>query len=137
MGESCWSSTEFLAKLLCGGPGLFPSRTARSRALCDFYRAINKVEPGLIRVEADEATYNLHIILRFQLEQELINGELETDDLPTAWNEKYEQYFGITPTTDVDGVLQDIHWSSGAIRLFSDLLVRQSVRESVDSMRRE
>lgn len=87
-------------------------------ALCDFYNAINAVEPGLIRVEADEATYNLHIILRFQLEQELINGELETDDLPTAWNEKYEQYLGITPNNDAEGVLQDIHWSAGLVGYF-------------------
>ncbi len=87
-------------------------------ALTDFYRAINKVEPGLIRVEADEATYNLHIILRFQLEQEVINGDLDTDDLPAAWNENYEQYLGITPLNDADGVLQDIHWSSGAIGYF-------------------
>jgi carboxypeptidase Taq len=87
-------------------------------ALCDFYRAVNTVEPGLIRVEADEATYNLHIILRFQLEQEVINGELDTDDLPAAWNEKYEQYLGITPTNDADGVLQDIHWSSGSVGYF-------------------
>ena len=88
-------------------------------ALMDFYRAINKVEPGLIRVEADEATYNLHIILRFQLEQDVINGDLDTDDLPAAWNEKYEQYLGITPPNEADGVLQDIHWSSGAIGYFA------------------
>ena len=87
-------------------------------ALYDFYRAINKVEPDLIRVEADEATYNLHIILRFELEQELINGELDVDDLPVAWNDKYEEYLGITPVNDADGVLQDIHWSVGSIGYF-------------------
>ena len=68
--------------------------------------------------KAIEATYNLHIILRFQLEQEVINGELDTDDLQTAWNEKYEQYLGITPTNDADGVLQDIHWSTGSVGYF-------------------
>ena len=88
-------------------------------ALTDFYRAINQVKPSLIRVEADEATYNLHIIIRFQLEQELINGELEIDDLPTAWNERYQEFLGLTPPNDADGVLQDIHWSAGLIGYFS------------------
>jgi len=84
----------------------------------DFYHAINNVSPSLIRVEADEATYNLHIIIRFQLEQAIIDGELDTDDLPTAWNEKYEQYLGLTPPTDSDGVLQDVHWSAGLVGYF-------------------
>ena len=87
-------------------------------ALNDFYRAINHVAPSLIRVEADEATYNLHIIIRFQLEQAMINGELDVDDLPTAWNEKYEEYLGITPPNDADGVLQDVHWSAGLVGYF-------------------
>lgn len=86
--------------------------------LNDFYQAINHVAPSLIRVEADEATYNLHIIIRFQLEQAIINGELDTDDLPAAWNEKYEEYLGIKPTTDADGVLQDVHWSAGLVGYF-------------------
>ena len=84
----------------------------------DFYHAINNVSPSLIRVEADEATYNLHIIIRFQLEQAIIDGELDTDDLPAAWNEKYEQYLGLTPPTDSDGVLQDVHWSAGLVGYF-------------------
>ncbi len=87
-------------------------------ALTDFYRAINEVRPSLIRVEADEATYNLHIIIRFQLEQEIINGQLEVDDLPTAWNEKYLEYLGVKPANDSEGLLQDIHWSAGLVGYF-------------------
>lgn len=86
--------------------------------LDDFYFAINDVRPSLIRVEADEATYNLHIIIRFELEQALLDDQLQVGDLPGAWNEKYEQYLGIRPPTDADGVLQDIHWSAGLIGYF-------------------
>jgi carboxypeptidase Taq len=84
----------------------------------DFYRAINVVAPSLIRVEADEVTYNLHIILRFELESAMISGELGVEDLPGAWNEKMQAFFGIRPPTDREGVLQDIHWSTGAIGYF-------------------
>ncbi len=83
-----------------------------------FYFAINAVRPSLIRVEADEATYNLHILIRFELEQALIEGRLAVADLPTAWNAKYADYLGIEPSTDTEGVLQDIHWSGGAIGYF-------------------
>ncbi len=86
--------------------------------LNDFYQAINSVSPSLIRVEADQATYDLHIIIRFQLEQAVINGDLETDDLPAAWNQKYEEYLGVTPDTDAEGVLQDVHWSAGLVGYF-------------------
>lgn len=86
--------------------------------LDDFFFAINAVEPSLIRVEADEATYNLHIIVRFELEQALIKNDLAVDDLPGAWREKYRHYLGIEPPTDADGVLQDIHWSAGLIGYF-------------------
>lgn len=84
----------------------------------DFYGAINDVRPSLIRVEADEATYNLHILVRFELEQALLDGDLKADDLPGAWNEKYQHYLGISPPTDSDGVLQDIHWSAGLVGYF-------------------
>jgi carboxypeptidase Taq len=83
-----------------------------------FYIAINRVTPSLIRVEADEVTYNLHIMLRFDLERALLNGDLEVADLPAAWNEKMRDYLGITPRTDSEGVLQDIHWSLGALGYF-------------------
>jgi carboxypeptidase Taq len=82
------------------------------------YRAVNKVEPSYIRVEADEATYGLHIVLRFELEQELIEGRLSVADLPAAWNERFKQYFGIDVPDDAHGVLQDVHWSAGLIGYF-------------------
>ena len=87
-------------------------------SLESFYHAINHVEPSLIRVEADEATYNLHIIIRFELEQAIINGELDTDDLPEAWNEKYRRYLGIESPDVANGVLQDVHWSAGLVGYF-------------------
>ena len=83
-----------------------------------FYRGINKVEQSLIRVEADEATYNLHIMLRFEIEVDLIEGNLAVANLPEAWNAKSEQYLGLTPPDDRRGVLQDIHWSDGYIGYF-------------------
>jgi len=87
-------------------------------SLDDWFFAINSVQPSLIRVEADEATYNLHIIVRFELEQALITRELSVADLPGAWREKYKQYLGIEPPNDADGVLQDIHWSAALIGYF-------------------
>jgi carboxypeptidase Taq len=84
----------------------------------DFYRAINVVAPTLIRVEADEVTYNLHIILRFELESALLSGTLEAADLPGAWNERVKSFLGIVPPTDREGVLQDIHWSIGLVGYF-------------------
>jgi carboxypeptidase Taq len=83
-----------------------------------FYRAINKVEPSLIRVEADEVTYNLHIFLRFELEQALVERQLAVSDLPEAWNAKMEEYLGIVPPDDARGVLQDVHWADGYLGYF-------------------
>jgi carboxypeptidase Taq len=83
-----------------------------------FTFAINAVEPSLIRVQADEVTYNLHILIRFELERALLDGDLQVADLPGAWNEKYAQYLGITPSHDAEGCLQDIHWSAGLIGYF-------------------
>jgi carboxypeptidase Taq len=86
--------------------------------LDDFYFAINDVRPSLIRTESDEATYNLHILVRFELEQALVLDDLRVVDLPAAWREKYRNYLGIEPPTDSDGVLQDVHWSCGSIGYF-------------------
>ena len=83
-----------------------------------FYAAINRVKPSLIRVEADELTYNLHIMLRFEIEQDLIEGRTRPDDLPGIWNQKMEEYLGIVPSHDAEGVLQDVHWSFGAFGYF-------------------
>lgn len=76
-----------------------------------FYRAINKVQPSFIRVEADELTYNFHIILRFELEQAMLAGDLAVAELPTAWNDKMNELLGVVPPTDSDGCLQDVHWT--------------------------
>ena len=84
----------------------------------DFHRAVNDVQPSFIRVEADEVTYNLHIMLRFELEQAMLTGDLLAGDVPGAWNETFTRYFGITPQTDSDGCLQDIHWSAGLFGYF-------------------
>lgn len=83
-----------------------------------FYRAINKVEPDFVRVGADELTYNLHILVRFELEVEILTGQVKIADLPEAWNAKYTEYLGITPPTDTLGCLQDVHWSRGSVGYF-------------------
>lgn len=83
-----------------------------------FYKAINHIEPSLIRIEADELTYNLHIMIRYELEKGLFNGIIAVADLPAAWNAKYEEYLGVTPVNDGEGVLQDVHWSGGAFGYF-------------------
>jgi carboxypeptidase Taq len=80
-----------------------------------FYKAINKVQPSLIRTEADEVTYNLHVIIRFGLELELLEGKLSVADLPDAWHARYQESLGVTAPDDRDGVLQDVHWFAGPI----------------------
>lgn len=87
-------------------------------ALDDFYRAINESKPSLIRIEADELTYPLHVMIRYEIEKGLFNDEIEVKDLPKIWNEKYEQYLGIRPETDAKGVLQDVHWAGGSFGYF-------------------
>lgn len=83
-----------------------------------FYGAVNASQPSLIRVDADEVTYNLHILIRFELEKALLESELAVADLPDAWREKYKRYLGVASRTDSDGVLQDVHWSAGLIGYF-------------------
>ena len=96
---------------------LFPEELTGVDTLT-FYKAVNTVKPSLIRVEADEVTYNLHIILRYRLEKALITGDLSTDDLPEAWRSESQSLLGVKPATDEEGVLQDIHWASGAFGYF-------------------
>ena len=83
-----------------------------------FYRAVNRSAPSLIRVEADELTYNLHIIIRFEMELGLLSGEIGIEEAPAAWNTRCRDYLGLTPADDREGILQDVHWSSGAIGYF-------------------
>jgi carboxypeptidase Taq len=96
---------------------LFPSQL-KNVGLDDFYKGINKVKPSLIRVEADEATYNLHIMLRLEIEIALMEGSLEVGDLPEAWNTSMRDYLGLAPPNDAQGLLQDVHWSNGYMGYF-------------------
>ncbi len=86
--------------------------------LDEFYRAVNRVEPSLIRVDADEVTYSLHVILRFEIEQELIEGRISVNDLPAAWNARMQEFLGVVPPNNRLGVLQDVHWSAGMFGYF-------------------
>jgi carboxypeptidase Taq len=84
----------------------------------EFYKAINVVEPSLIRTEADELTYSLHVIIRYEIEKDLINGRITVEELPQIWNAKYKEYLGVEPKNDEEGVLQDMHWSDGSFGYF-------------------
>ena len=111
-------SLPVLAVLL---PAIFRPRFPRCSARSSWrasYRAINRVQPSLIRVEADETTYSLHVILRFELEQEMVNGRIDLADLPEAWNERMREYLGVEVPDDAQGVLQDIHWSGATFGYF-------------------
>jgi len=101
----------------------YPEARAKFSALHDvpfesFLLSVNEVTPSLIRTEADEVTYNLHVLLRFELEVALVRGDLQVDDLPAVWNEKMRAYLGLTPPDYSSGVMQDVHWSSGSIGYF-------------------
>ena len=108
--KAFWS--HFLPALQAKFPAL------ASYDLDTFYRAINKVEPSYIRVEADELTYNLHVMTRFEIECDILTDKLKVKDLPEAWNAKYTEYLGVTPRNDAEGCLQDVHWSMGSIGYF-------------------
>lgn len=110
-------SKEFWAHYYTRLQEYFPSQLGNV-SMENFYRGINAVEPSLIRVEADEATYNLHIMLRMELEIALMEGSLSAKDAPEAWNAKFEEYLGIVPANDAEGVLQDVHWSFGGFGYF-------------------
>jgi carboxypeptidase Taq len=84
----------------------------------EFYRNVNKVNPSFIRVEADEVTYNLHVLVRFEIECEILEGKLAVKDMPAAWNAKYKEYLGVDVPNDTVGCLQDVHWSMGSIGYF-------------------
>ena len=89
-----------------------------SLAFEDFYRAINRVAPSLIRTDADEVTYNLHIMIRFEIERAVLRGDLEVGGIPEVWNKAYKDYLGLTVPDDRRGCLQDIHWSMAAMGYF-------------------
>lgn len=110
-------SRAFLSYLLPKIRKSFP-KALRGVSLDDFYASWNAVTPSLIRVAADEVTYNLHIIIRFELEKALIEGSLKVKDLPKAWNAKYKEYLGVTVPNNTKGVMQDVHWYCGYIGYF-------------------
>ena len=107
-----------------------------------FYRAINRVQPSLIRVEADEVTYNLHIILRYEMEVELLEGRLSIADAPDTWNARMKSYLGVDVPDDASGILQDVHWSIGAMGYFPtyslgnilSVQLWEKIREDIDDL---
>jgi carboxypeptidase Taq len=105
-------SPEFLSYIL---PRLkkIVGKPLRGVKLADFVAAVNVVEPSKIRIEADEVTYGLHIIIRFEMERDIFMGKLTVEELPQAWNEKYDKYLGVEIENDSEGVMQDTHWASG------------------------
>ncbi|AZB43286.1 carboxypeptidase M32 [Bacillus sp. FJAT-42376] len=106
-----------------------------SVSLEDFYFAINEAKPSLIRIEADELTYPLHIMIRYEIEKELFNGNMNVSELPEVWNKKYEEYLGVTPPNDAEGVLQDVHWAGGSFGYFPSyalgLLYAAQIRQAM------
>lgn len=90
----------------------------KSVALDDFLAAVNRTAPGLIRTEADELSYSLHVLIRYEIEKMIIEDDVPTADLPEIWNQKYEEYLGVRPRNDAEGILQDIHWSQGSFGYF-------------------
>lgn len=113
IGRSLGFWQRYLPELKKLFPGQLDDVTAEQ-----FYRAINVVQPSLIRIEADELTYNLHIMIRYEIEKMLFNENLNPRDLPEVWNRKYTEALGVTPPNDAQGVLQDVHWSGGAFGYF-------------------
>ena len=103
----------WLGKFQEAFPAAFEGADAES-----FYRAVNRVEPGFIRVEADEVTYSMHIIIRYEIEKSLINEGLQVSEIPEIWNEKYKDYLGISPGNVAEGCLQDVHWSEALFGYF-------------------
>lgn len=99
--------------------------------LAQFIRGINKAEPGSVRTEADELTYPLHIIIRYEIEKMLMADEISVEELPLVWNKKYEEYLGITPKNDAEGVLQDVHWSGGMFGYFPSYAIGNAVAAQI------
>ncbi|MGO8055623.1 carboxypeptidase M32, partial [Rhizobium leguminosarum] len=95
----------------------FPTQL-KNISVNDFYKGINKVSPSLIRTDADELTYHLHVMIRYEIEKKLIEGSIQTKDIPAYWNNHYKSYLGISVPDDKRGCLQDVHWSHGSFGYF-------------------
>jgi carboxypeptidase Taq len=113
IGRSLQFWNRYYADLQQTFPGQFDNVPVEA-----FYKAINEVKPSLIRIEADELTYNLHIMIRYEIEKAIFNEEITAAELPKFWNEKYKEYLGIEPSNNEEGVLQDVHWSGGSFGYF-------------------
>jgi carboxypeptidase Taq len=106
----------------------------------DFFHLVNKVEPGLIRCDSDELTYSLHIIIRYEIEKDLVNGKIECEDVPALWNKKYKDYLGVDVPNDKDGCMQDVHWTDGEIGYFPSYalgniygaIIKETMEEKID-----
>lgn len=123
-------SREFWVPLYDRLKALFPENLG-SLELDEFILAINRTQPSLIRTESDELTYSLHIIIRYEIEKELIDGDVKTEDLPEIWNKKYEEYLGVSPKNYTEGILQDIHWSQGSIGYFPFYAVGNAIAAQI------
>lgn len=115
---------------------LYPENM-KNVSLEQYIRGINKSEPGLIRTEADELSYPLHIIIRYEVEKAIFSGEVDVEDLPGLWNRKYKEYLGITPTNDADGILQDIHWSFGEFGYFPSYAIGSAISSQIFARMKE
>ncbi len=100
-------------------------------SLDDFIKGINKAEPGPVRIEADELTYPLHILIRYELEKDIFSGDCPVSELPKRWNQKYEEYLGITPKDDAEGILQDIHWSGASFGYFPSYAIGSAIAAQI------
>jgi carboxypeptidase Taq len=117
IGRSEWFWKKYFPNLKSQFPNL------KNISLDQFVKAVNVIRPSLVRVEADEITYGLHIIIRYEIEKDLLAGKIKVQDLPKVWNAKYKECLGVTPKNDAQGLLQDIHWSHGAFGYFPTYLL--------------
>lgn len=115
---------------------IFPNQL-KDVSLKDFYEATNESKPSLIRIEADELTYSLHVMVRYEIEKGLIEGSIEVKDLPKIWNEKMHEYLGVVPQNDKDGVLQDVHWSEGLFGYFPSYALGNAYAAQFDEAMRK
>ncbi len=130
-------SEEFIALIFPKLQELFPEQLAGVDARA-FYKAVNRVEPSLIRTEADELTYALHVMVRYELEKAVIGGQLAVRDLPAAWNARYKEYLGVDVPDDARGVLQDSHWSGGSVGYFPSYALGSAYGvQMMDSLRKD
>lgn len=121
---------EFWVSLYDKVKEFFPEELAEV-SVDDFYKAINYAAPSLIRTEADELTYSFHVMIRYEIEKMIFNGDIDVKDLPEIWNQKYEEYLGVRPSNDVDGILQDMHWSGGMFGYFPSYALGSAIAAQI------